>query len=204
MQLNDIIERYSVSDISKKTNIAKEDVETLFQGEFEKLTRVKALGFISILEREYKIDLSVFRDVALAHYNQHHNDHPSVVLSAEYEDDKGGSSKLFVLFVLLLLGGASWYFFTQFDKKLLNGILPFVDEEITQMMGEDVNESEALSIESVTLPATSQSSVIEDSSVEVATTTTESEVVADESESSLVEESSVTMDDNSTTVVETN
>lgn len=198
MQLNDIIERYSVSDISKKTNIAKEDVETLFQGEFEKLTRVKALGFISILEREYKIDLSVFRDVALAHYNQHHNDHPSVVLSAEYEDDKGGSSKLFVLFVLLLLGGASWYFFTQFDKKLLNGILPFVDEEITQMMGEDVNESEALSIESVTLPATSQSSV------EVATTTTESEVVADESESSLVEESSVTMDDNSTTVVETN
>ncbi len=44
------------------------------------------------------------------------------------EEEKKGNPSCFCLLVLALLGYASWYFFTQFDKKHLSGLIPFMDE----------------------------------------------------------------------------
>jgi len=153
MQLNEILEENSVKAISKRTNISEENLEALLAGDFDALKKVKTLGFISIIEREYQADLSALKEQALSHYTQNSDEEESVTLGLPIMEEKKGKSKLFLLFVLMLLGYASWYFFTQFDKKQFNELLPFSEEKISQvLMPKEVNDSTELSIESVIAP----------------------------------------------------
>lgn len=81
MQLNEILEENSVKAISKKTNISEDNIEALLAGDFDKLIKVKTLGFISIIEREYKADLGPLKEQALSHYAQY-NDTESIGLDS--------------------------------------------------------------------------------------------------------------------------
>jgi len=155
MQLNEILEENSVKAISKKTNIAENNLESLFAGDFEQLKKVKALGFISIIEREYKADLKSLREQALEYYSDALDE--SITLGLPAMEEKKGKSKLFLLFVLLLLGYASWYLFTQFDKKELNGLIPFIEEKTGKFLPAEVNNSKELSIENVIAPVSGKS-----------------------------------------------
>jgi len=124
MQLNELLEEYSTKTISQRTNIAEENIERLMHNDFAAIKRVKTLGFISILEREYKIDLSKLREDALSYYDQNSDDE-RVTLGMPIVQEQGGRSKWIWLVVLLLIGYASWFFFTQFDKSQLRNMLPF-------------------------------------------------------------------------------
>jgi cytoskeletal protein RodZ len=151
MQLNEILEENSVKAISKRTNISEDNIEALLASNFDSLKKVKTLGFISILEREYKADLSALKEQALSHYAEA-KDEESIALGLPVMEEKKGRSKLFILFVFLLLGYASWYFFTQFDKKQLSGLLPFNEEKTSQIiMPKEADNDAELSIENVTV-----------------------------------------------------
>lgn len=140
MQLNDILEEHSIHAISKKTNISEENLEYLAAANFDALNKIKALGFISIVEREYHADLGRLREQALEYYDST-QEVTSITLGHPVVEEKKGRSKLLLFFVLLLLGYASWYFFTQFDKKHLSGLIPFVDEQtIESFMGAKDND----------------------------------------------------------------
>ena len=128
MQLNDILEEHSIKAISKKTNINEENLEYLVASNFDALKKIKALGFISIIEREYHADLGRLREQALEYYGST-DEVQSITLGLPIVEEKRGKSKFLLFFVFLLLGYASWYFFTQFDKKHLSGLIPFVDEK---------------------------------------------------------------------------
>lgn len=173
MQLNEILEENSVKAISKRTNIAEDNIEALIAGDFDTLKKVKTLGFISIIEREYKADLGALKEQALSHYAQY-NDKESITLGLPLMEEKKGKSKLFLLFVLVLLGYASWYFFTQFDKKQLSGLLPFAEEKAGQiLMPKEANNNAELSIENVIAPTqtdatpVTESSAVTDSGIQV-------------------------------------
>ena len=158
MQLNEILEENSVKAISKRTNISEDNIEMLLANDFDKLKKVKTLGFISIIQREYKADLGALKEQAIAHYAEN-NDEESIALRLPLTEEKKGKSKLFLLFVFLLLGYASWYFFTQFDKKQLSGLLPFTEEKTSQIiMSEEANNNEELSIENAIAPAQTDTS----------------------------------------------
>jgi cytoskeletal protein RodZ len=146
MQLNEILEENSVKAIAKKTNISEENLEALFGGEFDLLKKVKAMGFISIVEREYGADLSSLRKQAQEFYISHADDE-SIILDAPVVERKKGRSKLLILFVLLLLGVASWYFITQFDQEKLRGFLPFNEEKMVEKITVEVDQNTDLSIE---------------------------------------------------------
>ena len=164
MQLNEILEENSVQAISTKTNIAEDNIEALLAGDFDKLQKVKAMGFISIIEREYKADLSALKEQALSHYEQYNNEQ-SITLGLPIMEEKKGKSKLFILFVLLLLGYAFWYLVTQFDKKQLTDLLPFMEEKTGQVIvPEEVNNNAELSIENVTVPMTENNTTDENRS----------------------------------------
>ncbi len=128
MQLNDILEENSIKAISDKTKISVENLEYLLALEFDALSKVKTLGFISILEREYKADLSAVKTQAQEYYGESRESHlfpiGQLVMDEERSKPKG-----LIIFILLLLGIISWYFFTQFDKKHLNDLIPFMDEQ---------------------------------------------------------------------------
>ena len=149
MQLNDILEEHSIAAISAKTNIAEDNIEALNASEFEKINRVKTLGFISILEREYKADLSKLKEEALAYYNTHVKD-TSVTLGLPLPEEKKGKSKWFMLLVLLMIVYAIWYAFTHLDKEKLASMMPFSEETLSQFIVSDKKKDvKDLSIEHI-------------------------------------------------------
>jgi len=167
MQLNEILEENSVKAISKKTNISEDNIEALLASDFDRLKKVKTLGFISILEREYKADLSALKEQALSHYAEY-NDEESIALGLPVMEEKKGKSKLFLLFVFLLLGYASWYFFTQFDKKQLSGLLPFSEEKTSQInMPKEADNNAELSIENVIADTQTSATLVTESETKV-------------------------------------
>ncbi len=146
MQLKEILEENSVSLISQKTNISESNLDTLMAGEFDKLKRVKTMGFISILEREFNTDLSALKKQALEYYESNIEE-KKVTIGLPIPEEKKGKSIWFRLLILGLIVYTVWYFFMQFDKTQLTKYLPFPEEEISKMISEDVKK--VLSIESM-------------------------------------------------------
>ena len=167
MQLNEILEENTVKGISQKTKISEDNLENLLAANFDALKKIKTLGFISILEREYKADLSALREEALAHYSQEKGEHGFTVVFST-EEEKSGKSKLFLFVVLALLVYASWYFFTQFDKKHLSELIPFMNEQMIETTTVETDETkkevtvEDLSIANVMINDTNTNTVVEE------------------------------------------
>ncbi|MCQ2859650.1 sialidase [Helicobacter pylori] len=55
-----ILREIGVAEICKATRIASKNIHSILEKRYESLSRVHARGFIQILEREYKIDLSAW------------------------------------------------------------------------------------------------------------------------------------------------
>ncbi len=55
-----ILREVGVAEICKATRIASKNIHSILEKRYESLSRVHARGFIQILEREYKIDLSAW------------------------------------------------------------------------------------------------------------------------------------------------
>ncbi|GAA8101382.1 hypothetical protein HpDR24_09540 [Helicobacter pylori] len=55
-----ILKEVGVVEICKATKIASKNIHSILEKRYESLSRVHARGFIQILEREYKIDLSAW------------------------------------------------------------------------------------------------------------------------------------------------
>ena len=148
MQLNDIVEKYTIREISYQTKISITNLEKILAKDFESLSRLKAFGFLSILEREYKADLSEIREEANQYYMQFSGSKNSV-LNVPLSDEKKGNSKFFLFVIIALLGYASWYFFTQFDKKHLSEMIPFIDESIIEKFMPDKSDDNSSSVEAL-------------------------------------------------------
>jgi hypothetical protein len=141
MQLSEILEENSVKAMSQKTNISEQNIEALIEDNFSVLTKAKALGFISIIERDYHADLKDVREKALAYYEVHTKEN-SVHLGLPSIEEQKGRSKWFVLLVLGLLGYATWYFFTQFDQKTFSTLLPFNENKTEKSLNEETLEKD--------------------------------------------------------------
>ena len=145
MQLSDILEEHSLKNISKKTNISEENIENILEKKFEKIDRVKAMGFLSIIEREFRADLGELRSEAQAYYAEHDTVDRGVVVGVPFSLEKRGKSKSLFIIVFILLAAASWYFLTQYDKTHFNALQPHNNEEV---IAKDT-ESEGVSQEEV-------------------------------------------------------
>ena len=192
MQLNEILEENSIKSISQRTKISEDNLENLLARNFDVLMKIKTLGFISIMEREYKADLSALREEALEYYASHKEDHAFSV-AVPIKEEKKGRSKLFLVVVLALLGYATWYFFTQFDKKHLRGLIPFKNEQTIESsvaLGDEAVK-EDLPVEALTI----ESAVANNTKAE-----TEETIVVESVQETNETNSSVTQDVNETTI----
>lgn len=152
MQLKEILDENSLKSISQRTNISESNIEALDSEDFSQLKRVKTLGFISILEREYSVDLTELKEKAIGYYDEE-NLEESVTLGIPMPVEKRGRSKFFYLIVIILIGLASWYFLTKFDTERIKGLNPFKEKVSTvELDGSHVNVNpEKLKIEEITM-----------------------------------------------------
>lgn len=211
MQLSDIVEKYSLKTMSERTNISENNLEYMIAEDFSRLTRPKALGFISILEREYDVDLKPLKKAAIAYYKSNQYDTQSVSIGLPIDEKKKGQSKWFFFFIFALLVYASWYFFSQFNQHTLGNMLSLnelnqskdlnvsSDEQNTTNTQKESHENDGLSIKNVLKSIGIDSTDDEDVDINAKEITEENDVIV---VGSSVQEPNA--GENNVTVVESN
>lgn len=79
------LKKIGVQKIHEQTHISSVHIEALLNDGFDDMTKIQFLGFISILEREYGVNLDDLKDKALLHFSQNSensNEKAKVFLSA--------------------------------------------------------------------------------------------------------------------------
>jgi hypothetical protein len=126
MLFNEIVKKDGIESIASKTNISEVNLEYLVEENFEKLNRVKALGFLLILEREYKdIDVSELREKVKAYYDENGPADDKVAMVA-LDANEGGGFSFFKLFILLALLGGGYYLY---KEGKLDSLIQKIDNE---------------------------------------------------------------------------
>jgi len=114
MQLNELIEQKGLESVASKTTISQDNLNYMVDENFEKLSRVKALGFLVILEREYKeLEVSEYRERVKLFFEENKPDHDNVIVLTETPAINKGGFSFFKWFVILGILFGAWYLYTQ-------------------------------------------------------------------------------------------
>ena len=120
MQRNlEYLKTLDINDIHNTTHISRLSLEAILSRSYDRLERIHFSGFISILEREYRVDLSDIR----AEYTAF-NPKPSVqqsnnpVSMMHHETPKKGTQKGWPVLLLILVSILAAFFFV--NKYILN------------------------------------------------------------------------------------
>jgi cytoskeletal protein RodZ len=154
MQLTELIETHGLDKVVKETKISKRDLEVLLNQTFENIPRVKTIGFIGILEREFKVDLSEYRAEALEHYDYYQVDHGNISVGIPMETEQKQKSKLLRYIILILLLIALWLFWQKFQQHGLN-----FNDYIPLTQKNDQAQPQEKNVTLVTQPSKEKSSV---------------------------------------------
>jgi hypothetical protein len=103
------LQELGCNSIHENTHISRTKIEAVLNKSFGELTKVQFMGFLSILEREYKVDLSLLREEYDAYVQQHLDTlipQKSVILQAQSRTRRVWVLGAFV--VVLLLLGIGW------------------------------------------------------------------------------------------------
>ena len=120
MLLND--NEYSLQTIQEKTNITIENLEKLSQKDWSHFKKPQANGLISIIEREFSVDLSNLKAEANAYFNEHLEKEPECPIDLVDAATIGGSgsrilSNFITIVSLCAVGYAGWYYFVENQKE---------------------------------------------------------------------------------------
>lgn len=107
--------------IHEQTHIAHKYVQSLLHESFEGMQKVQLLGFISIMEREYGVDLTPLRESAIEYFEVAHSPLPEDEPSYKKEllaGSKNSNKKLYVLLgVLAVLAVVGVLYFTSQEQE---------------------------------------------------------------------------------------
>ena len=114
MLFNELIEQKGLESVFSKTNISNENLNRLLNEEFDKLNRVKALGFLLILEREYPdIDVNELRQKIKLYYEDHAPTDDKVVMIPASSTTGDSSFSFFKIFIIATILGGGYYLYNQ-------------------------------------------------------------------------------------------
>ena len=159
-----IIKELGLAKVCEETHIAKRHIQALIDEDYSILSKVQFLGFISILERDYHIDLSEFKARGLEYYIQIAA--PKVADAFIDSRPKKSSKGIYIFIVLAIFAGVTYlsidFSSTTSDTKshetqsVVQEIEALVEENtIDQQLILDNNVSEVIQ-ESQELNATTQ------------------------------------------------
>jgi len=146
-----VLEEIGLKEISQKTHIEVKYLKSLANSDFENLSKVTALGFIKIISREYKLDLSDWVDEANRYWDSvEKSEEKTKIFIVEKPKIflKFVLSFLFFIVLIAILYGA--YMFLNhklnfFDKPLLKNDTNYTYEQtpVVNQARENLNISEA-------------------------------------------------------------
>ena len=136
MQLNELLEKHTIEEISQTTKISKENLAYLFDKAFEKINRIKATGFVSILEREYGLEPEALRHEIEAYYDANPENRGVVINTSvpELKKESGFPLKTVVFVAVALL---VWYASQRLDQHSIRNFFHIGNSSMTDTLSED-------------------------------------------------------------------
>jgi hypothetical protein len=107
----DVLRVIGAQKISDDTHIALKHVQSVIHESFEDLDKLQFLGFVSILEREYKKDLQALRDKGLEYLETTHEKEISHSAVFSQPKTKTKMTTIYILIALTLFIVAIYYSF---------------------------------------------------------------------------------------------
>ena len=117
------LKEMDIEEIYKKTYIARKNIKALLEKDFSKFDRLKAIGFVNILEREFDLDLSELKDEIKNYFKSQDSsaEKEEVVANIDKKRDDvtrdNGNKKYIFLLILLILIAAAFLFFQKESKE---------------------------------------------------------------------------------------
>jgi len=190
------LEKIGLHEVCKKTHIEVKQLQYMINNEYEKLNKINTLGFVKILSREYKLDLSGWLEGFYTYWEEHKNDEElrkdKIFIRARKDRS---SRKLLWLFLLVILGSGVWmglsFFKIEFNiPALIEMINPSIEKNATGFQDAPIIKE----------AATSMGVKVEERVVESNSTNATKEVIAVvvEANQSAVAESNVSVEKNAT------
>jgi len=140
MDLNELIKKEGLESVSEKTNISIFNLNKLANEDFQDLNRVKALGFLHILKREYEIDTTKLEESIKNYFAQATQTNQEPVTTTQKKKKKN-TPKGFEKWIFgAILLGALWYLYS--SGKLKEMVSDKEDDINISLLNSDINQSD--------------------------------------------------------------
>lgn len=181
-----VLEKIGLQEVCKKTHIEVKQLEYMINNQYEKLNKINTLGFVKIISREYKLDLTDwlegFYDYWADHKAEEENKKNKIFIRAN--SDKS-YKKLAWFFLLVMLISGLFAVFSIFK----------IDIDLASLLDKTKFETQVAGYQSAPVVQEAAKSL----GVKV-----EERIVENSSSNATVEAVIVNADDNSTAKIETN
>lgn len=132
------LQKFGAQKISEDTHIPINYIQSLLDEKFGNFTRVQFLGFISILEREYHIDLHDLKERALAFFKEHEEEE-IFDTGVFVTPSKSKNFAIFYIFIAIIIFLVALYY-TFGVAKNINERVNAVDNSAIEKAAETIKE----------------------------------------------------------------
>ena len=131
------LKKIGIQKVSEDTHISRIHIQAVMDQSFDKLNKVQLLGFISILEREYSLDLSEIRANGIGYYQEKEADlkaNPGVFVVAKHSKN---FNLLYIILIMVVFIGVL-IFSVNFAAKDDSIEVQSVENKIIQEVKKDI------------------------------------------------------------------
>jgi len=139
------LEKIGLKKVCDETHIEHRYLKYMVDNNYDKLDHINTLGFIKILSREYKIDLSAWSEAFEEYWIENRKDEESDGLFIII-DDKKSSKKLLYFILIVLIVATFGTMFSLFQEKIdffnyiNNDDTPYEQTAVVQEVKESLDE----------------------------------------------------------------
>ena len=178
-----VLKEIGLKRVSEETHIEQRYIEYMVNGDFEKLNRINALGFVKILSQAYKLDLSGWSEAFEEYWVENHKDDEDKGLFVAV-DDKPSSKKLLVFILSIVLIATFSMLFSLFQDKI--NLDDYISKDKTSFEQPSIVEDTQKTLDEINNSTVIQE-VVPESQVEEDTNKTQIEALIDEAPSDTTE-----------------
>ena len=135
-----VFEKYSIEEINKRTKISPISLRYIKNKEFSKLPRVKFIGFIRIIENEFKVDLSdLIKEYEEA--TEHIKKDDEITFE---QSQKNSNFLILIAIILIIIGGYYLYKNLNQNKTFLIDQNYSIAQEIEKNLTNKIEQNQTL------------------------------------------------------------
>ena len=159
-----------IEEIYKKTYIARKNLKALLKKDFSKFDRLKALGFVKIIEREFDLDLSELKEEIRDYFDKKEDKEEKIEEKAEEVEEKESKKNIYILIGLIIILIALFAIFYKNSKqttpKSISKNIEKNETNVTKkepitIVEKNLSSKEASKIDETNISQSSQSSLEE-------------------------------------------